>query len=219
MAKLVITTKGGDKGTTSLANGERVAKDDRRVELYGTVDECQAALGMARAFCEDGKTAEDIYFIEDYLFGAMAYFAKCDYDEPDPMILESMSDRVKDALPDETMAFVRPGDTKCGAALHLARTIARRADRAATLRINPLRGDRTQTLAALEAAGIAVQTVPWYADALILTNAREDAVTALDIYARGAVYMQSLSSMIPALFLGARAGENVLDMAAAPGEI
>ena len=91
------------------------------------------------------------------------------------------------------------------------------ADRAATLRINPLRGDRTQTLAALEAAGIAVQTVPWYADALILTNAREDAVTALDIYARGAVYMQSLSSMIPALFLGARAGENVLDMAAAPG--
>ena len=132
MAKLVITTKGGDKGTTSLANGERVAKDDRRVELYGTVDECQAALGMARAFCEDGKTAEDIYFIEDYLFGAMAYFAKCDYDEPDPMILESMSDRVKDALPDETMAFVRPGDTKCGAALHLARTIARRAERAAT---------------------------------------------------------------------------------------
>ena len=110
MAKLVITTKGGDKGTTSLANGERVAKDDRRVELYGTVDECQAALGMARAFCEDEKTSQDIYFIEDYLFGTMAYFAKCDYDEPDPMILESMSDRVKDSLPDETMAFVRPGD-------------------------------------------------------------------------------------------------------------
>ena len=132
MAKLVITTKGGDKGTTSLANGERVAKDDRRVELYGTMDECQAALGMARAFCEDCRTAEDIYFIEDYLFGAMAYFAKCDYDEPDPMILENISDRVKDALPDDTMAFVRPGDTKCGAALHLARTIARRAERAAT---------------------------------------------------------------------------------------
>lgn len=132
MAKLIITTKGGDKGTTSLANGERVAKDDRRVELYGTVDECQAALGMARAFCDDEKTAQDIYFIEDYLFGAMAYFAKCDYDEPDPMILESMSDRVKEALPDDTMAFVRPGDTKCGSALHLARTIARRAERAAT---------------------------------------------------------------------------------------
>lgn len=132
MAKLIITTKGGDKGTTSLANGERVAKDDRRVELYGTVDECQAALGMARAFCEDEKTAQDIYFIEDYLFGAMAYFAKCDYDEPDPMILESMSDRVKETLPDDTMAFVRPGDTKCSAALHLARTVARRAERAAT---------------------------------------------------------------------------------------
>ena len=69
----------------------------------------------------------------------------------------------------------------------------------------------------LEAAGIAVQTVPWYADAVILTDAREDAVTALPLYERGAVYMQSLSSMLPALFLGAQAGENVLDMAAAPG--
>ncbi len=132
MAKLIITTKSGDKGTTSLANGERVAKDDRRVELYGTIDECQAALGMSRAFCENEKTAHDIYFIEDYLFGAMAYFAKCDYDEPDPTILDNMSEWIKDALPDDTMAFVRPGDTKCGAALHLARTVARRAERIAT---------------------------------------------------------------------------------------
>ena len=132
MAKLVITTKGGDKGTTSLANGERVAKDDRRVELYGTIDECQAALGLARALCCDEATAKEIYFIEDYLFGAMAYYAKFDYDEPDPMILENLSERIKDLLPDDTMAFVRPGDTQCGAALHMARTIARRAERIAT---------------------------------------------------------------------------------------
>ncbi len=132
MAKLVITTKGGDKGTTSLANGERVAKDDRRVDLYGTIDECQASLGMARAFCSDEALASDIYFIEDYLFGAMAYFAKCDYDEPDPMIIENIADRIKEALPDDTMAFVRPGDTKCGAALHISRTVARRAERIAT---------------------------------------------------------------------------------------
>lgn len=51
MAKLNITTKGGDRGTTSLGTGERVPKDDRRVELYGTLDECQAALGLARATC------------------------------------------------------------------------------------------------------------------------------------------------------------------------
>ena len=74
MARFNVITKGGDKGTTSLANGERIAKDDRVVELYGTIDECQAALGMARAFCEDENTARDIYFIEDYLFGAMAYY-------------------------------------------------------------------------------------------------------------------------------------------------
>ena len=128
MAKLVITTKGGDKGTTSLANGERVAKDDRRVELYGTVDECQAALGMARAFCEDGKTAEDIYFIEDISSARW----------------RTLQVRLRRAGPDDTRehvrpreglpagrddGFVRPGDTKCGAALHLARTIARRAER------------------------------------------------------------------------------------------
>lgn len=132
MAHFNITTKGGDKGTTSLANGERVAKDDRVVELYGTLDECQAALGMARAFCENEGIAKDIYFVEDYMFGAMAYYAKCDYTAPDPAIMENIAGRVTEALPDAGMHFVRPGDTKCGAALHLARTIARRAERVAT---------------------------------------------------------------------------------------
>ena len=55
MAHFVITTKGGDKGTTSLATGERIAKDDVRVCLYGTLDECQAALGLARSFCKSDK--------------------------------------------------------------------------------------------------------------------------------------------------------------------
>ncbi len=84
MADIKITTKGGDKGTTSLGNGTRVAKDDRRVELYGTLDECQAALGLARAACISQKTAEDIFFLEDYLFSAMAYFAECDFRNPTP---------------------------------------------------------------------------------------------------------------------------------------
>lgn len=132
MAHINVITKGGDKGTTSLANGERVPKDDARVELYGTLDECQAALGLARSLCGDAAAAEDIFFIEDYLFGAMAYFAKCDYDEPDPAILENMAARISEALPEGGMSFVRPGDSKCGAALHMARTIARRAERTAT---------------------------------------------------------------------------------------
>lgn len=131
MANINITTKGGDKGTTSLGNGVRIEKDDRRVELYGTLDECQAALGMARAACQFPKSAEDIFFLEDYLFSAMAYFAECDFPEPDPQILENISSRVSGAIK-EAQIFVRPGDSSCGAALHLARTIARRAERVAT---------------------------------------------------------------------------------------
>lgn len=132
VAHFNVTTKGGDKGTTSLASGERVPKDDMRVELYGTLDECQAALGLARSFCGNPKTAEDIFFIEDYLFGAMAYFAECDYPTPDPQILENVSQRVTASISTQEMSFVRPGDSSCGAALHLARTIARRAERIAT---------------------------------------------------------------------------------------
>lgn len=131
MAHFVVTTKGGDKGTTSLATGERIAKDDVLVCLYGTLDECQAALGLARSFCKSDKTAEDIFFIEDYLFGVMAYFARADYPTPDPAILENLTTRVMESI-GEANLFVRPGDSKCGAALHMARTIARRAERTGT---------------------------------------------------------------------------------------
>ena len=131
MANFNVTTKGGDKGITSLGNGIRVPTDDRRVELYGTLDECQAALGMARAACKFPSIAEDIFFIEDYLLSTMAYFAKCDFPTPDPRIMENIAVRVTESIVEANM-FVRPGDSACGAALHLARTIARRAERVAT---------------------------------------------------------------------------------------
>jgi cob(I)alamin adenosyltransferase len=131
MAKINVTTKGGDKGTTSLGNGTRVPKDDMLVDLYGTIDECQAALGLARSLCRFPKTSEDIFFLEDYLFSTMAYFAQCDFPEPDPKILENMTARVTESI-NEAQMFVRPGDSTCGAALHMARTIARRAERIAT---------------------------------------------------------------------------------------
>ena len=89
--------------------------------------------------------------------------------------------------------------------------------RPVTLRINPLRASREDVLSALEEAGIAWTQVPWYGDALILQEVREDAVQALDIYEKGGVYLQSLSSMLPPLLLDPRAGESILDMAAAPG--
>lgn len=89
--------------------------------------------------------------------------------------------------------------------------------RAVTLRANTLKANRETVRVALAAEGIRTQDVPWSADALIIEGAREDAITALPLYERGEIYLQSLSSMIPPLLLGAEAGENILDMAAAPG--
>ena len=91
------------------------------------------------------------------------------------------------------------------------------AQRAVTLRANPLKTNALSVREALKGLGIETEPVSWYGDAMIVRNAREDALTALDMYERGEIYLQSLSSMIPPMFLGAKPGENVLDMAAAPG--
>ena len=89
--------------------------------------------------------------------------------------------------------------------------------RLTTLRVNRLKAEPDAVRAALAEAGITVEDVAWSGDALVLPEADGRAVTALPLYARGEVYMQSLSSMLPPLLLGAQPGENVLDMAAAPG--
>ena len=91
------------------------------------------------------------------------------------------------------------------------------ARRAVTLRANRLKTDVKAVADALAQQGIETRRVSWSEDALIVEGAREDALTALALYERGEIYLQSLSSMIPAVLLGARPGENVLDMAAAPG--
>lgn len=89
--------------------------------------------------------------------------------------------------------------------------------RAVTLRVNPLKSSLADVTAALDAADIAWQCAPWYADALILPETREEALRALPLYEQGDVYLQSLSSMIPPLLLDPKPGETILDMAAAPG--
>lgn len=89
--------------------------------------------------------------------------------------------------------------------------------RCTTLRVNRLRASVDGVRRALEEAGIHTQAAPFYEDALIVLDAREDALAALPLYEHGEIYVQSLSSMIPPLLLGAMPGENVLDMAAAPG--
>ena len=89
--------------------------------------------------------------------------------------------------------------------------------RPVTLRINPLRVTREEALAQLRQAGAVLREVPWYADALVVENLREEALQALPLYEVGGIYLQNLSAMLPPLLLQARPGETILDMAAAPG--
>lgn len=90
-------------------------------------------------------------------------------------------------------------------------------ERPVTLRANTLKATAEEVAAALDEAQIAYTHVPWYEDAFVLTEACERDVWPLDIYTQGKVYLQSLSSMLPPLLLAPQAGEDILDMCAAPG--
>lgn len=91
------------------------------------------------------------------------------------------------------------------------------AARAVTLRANTLKTTAEDVAHVLEAAGLAFVRPQWYPDAFVLPSVTEDAIVQLPIYARGEVYLQSLSSMLPPLIVQPSAGENILDMTAAPG--
>ena len=127
-----VYTKTGDEGKTSLYTGERVEKNALRVQVYGTVDEANSALAMARAFAVNQKVREKIAALQKLMPLLMADLASIG---KEPMIkgehigaLEQEMDRIEAALP-PLRAFIIPGDTKAGAMLDLARTIARRAER------------------------------------------------------------------------------------------
>ena len=91
------------------------------------------------------------------------------------------------------------------------------ARRPVTLRVNRLKAEPAEVRDALAAAGISFRPVVWSEDAFLLPDASVEAVRALPVYAEGKIYLQSLSSMLPPLFLYPNPGEAVLDMAAAPG--
>lgn len=91
------------------------------------------------------------------------------------------------------------------------------ARRKVTLRVNRLKANKESVAAALSSAGISYRKVPWFSDAFIVEEEREDAVRRLSVYEEGKIYLQSLSSMIPPLIVDPKEKENILDMAAAPG--
>ena len=86
-----------------------------------------------------------------------------------------------------------------------------------TLRINTIKALVEDIKNTLSESGIKYEEVNWYKEALIIKNVREDEIKKLKMYENGEIYLQSLSSMLPPIILEPKAGENILDMAAAPG--
>jgi len=135
-----IYTRTGDDGTTALTNGERRSKSDLRVAAYGTIDETNAAIGMARAALRAEESGLDAILsrIQNDLFdlGAdLATPAHAARGDGALRVVQSQVDRLEaeiDQLNEKLSplkSFVLPGGTPAAAALHLARTVSRRAER------------------------------------------------------------------------------------------
>ena len=90
-------------------------------------------------------------------------------------------------------------------------------ERNTTLRVNTIKYNIQELMKYLREKNIKFERVSWYNDALIIKNANEKEIQKLDIYIKGYIYLQSLSSMIPPLVLNPKQDENVLDLTAAPG--
>ena len=135
-----IYTRGGDKGQTSLGDGARVAKHDPRVAAYGTVDEANATIGLARLHAEGALDAM-LGRVQNDLFDLGADLCRPEREDADPPPLRVSAAQVErlEAEIDEVNAalapldsFLLPGGTPTAAALHLARTVSRRAEREIT---------------------------------------------------------------------------------------
>lgn len=135
-----IYTRTGDDGTTSLFGGERVGKGNLRIDAYGTVDETNSIVGVARSHLRDGPGAERLdpvlSDVQEELFVVGADLATpVDAKPMVPRIKSSHVERVEERI-DEFDAdleplkkFVLPGGCPAGASLHSARTVCRRAER------------------------------------------------------------------------------------------
>jgi cob(I)alamin adenosyltransferase len=131
-----IYTKTGDAGETGLFAGARVRKDDARIEAYGTVDELNAARGVARSERLPPEIEQTLERVQSELFSVGAELATPQpekhglaiIDEPHITQLERAIDNLEAGLP-PLRNFILPGGSRSGALLHLARGICRRAER------------------------------------------------------------------------------------------
>lgn len=132
-----IYTKTGDKGQTSLFDNTRVDKDSIRVESYGTIDELNSSIGLARSFIKEEETRKILFDIQRSLFdvaGELATTKGEDFpekiSEKDIKKLEGIIDHYLDKMnKEEKSMFIIPGSNQESAALHVARTICRRGER------------------------------------------------------------------------------------------
>jgi cob(I)alamin adenosyltransferase len=134
-----IYTKTGDDGSTGLIGGQRISKGSLRVEAYGSVDELNAILGVVRSYSLPEYVAGIIRQVQDDLFTLGANLALPEgtpgaewgvppVNDEDVQRLERLIDDVEGRL-EPLRRFVLPGGPAAGAMLHLARTVARRAER------------------------------------------------------------------------------------------
>ncbi|MFC6290762.1 cob(I)yrinic acid a,c-diamide adenosyltransferase [Levilactobacillus angrenensis] len=133
-----IYTKGGDKGSTSLYDGQRVSKNSLRVDVYGTFDELNANVSLADKFCQIPRNVELLQWVEYHMFflqGEIATRHATTFQQNSRMItvedvqfLEHAIDEYTASLP-KVDSFILPGSSTAGAQLHVCRTVCRRAER------------------------------------------------------------------------------------------
>lgn len=140
-----VYTRTGDHGDTALVGGARVPKDSPRIEAYGTIDELNAVVGLARTFNEERLTeGEHHRWLDDVLRRVQnelfdlgselatppgaSYEGMFRVGEAEVVRLERLMDECQQAL-EPLKSFVLPGGGRIGAALHQARTVCRRAER------------------------------------------------------------------------------------------
>jgi cob(I)alamin adenosyltransferase len=142
-----VYTRQGDQGETALAGGQRVPKDSARIEAYGTVDELNSFVGVARATVAEIAAGEPRFAVlaaillrvQHELFNLGSILATLAEDahpkqarvtETEVAQLETEMDRMNEELP-PLRSFVLPGGSRLNAELHVCRTVCRRAERAA----------------------------------------------------------------------------------------
>ena len=135
-----IYTRTGDDGTTGLVTGERRLKHDLRIEAFGTVDETNACIGLARLHTKhDGEVDAMLGRIQNDLFDLGADLATPAGERPrsreDLRVTDAQAERLEGEIDrlnahlSPLRSFVLPGGTEAAASLHLARTVCRRAER------------------------------------------------------------------------------------------